>query len=364
LPTEAETLARLRAAAELLTRYRFECWHYGDSVGFEGLLAASDVLGDGRFEGFVHGAIKSWAPRAEPYRELDNTAPGHAMCLCYERTSDVAVLDAASRLAEFLAGRRKLAGVYVSFERAPLRVPYGGDGLSEAEQELLADPGPGVYVDCLHFDGPLFAHLGELTGDRRLVDIAAEQTLATIELLQEGSGIFSHFWLEKTERAYGYGWARGQGWALLGLGDVLEHLPADHAARPAIERAIARLAAALAAAQRPSGHWPTLVHEPETYLETSAALFAATGFARGLARGLLDEELREPCLRAWRAGLGALDADGLVTGVSAIVWSSTSLGHYRAVPQGFMVPWGQGPLLLAAREVGTLDAEGASRGAA
>ncbi len=221
--------------------------------------------------------------------------------------------------------------------------------IHEASVALLDDPGPGIFVDCLHFDGPFFAHLGALTKDQRLLDIAAEQTLAMIALLQDpASGIFSHFWLEKMGRARGYGWARGQGWALLGLLDVLEYLPRDHSGWKPIHEALIRLANGLAATQHRSGHWPTLVAEPDSYLETSAALFAATGFARGLARGLLSAEFREPCERAWQAGLAALDDHGLVTGVSAIVWASTALGHYRAVPQGFMVPWGQGPLLLAA----------------
>ena len=105
-----ETLARVRAAADLLCRYPFACWHYGDSIGFEGLLAATDVLGDGRYEGFVHGACKAWIPRARPYREIDNTAPGYALCLLLERTGDEAVLEACLELAAFLTGRRTLRG--------------------------------------------------------------------------------------------------------------------------------------------------------------------------------------------------------------------------------------------------------------
>ena len=61
---------RVRAAAELLTRYPFAVWHYGDSIGFEGLLAASDLLGDPRFEAFALGVVKGWIPRAKPYRDM------------------------------------------------------------------------------------------------------------------------------------------------------------------------------------------------------------------------------------------------------------------------------------------------------
>ena len=109
-------LDRVRAAADRLCGYPFACWHYGDSIGFEGLLAATDLLGDGRYEGFLHGAAKAWIPRAKPFREIDNTAPGYAMCLLYERTSDEAVLEACLELAGFLTARRTLEGVYVAFE--------------------------------------------------------------------------------------------------------------------------------------------------------------------------------------------------------------------------------------------------------
>src|SRR4051794_10503466 len=146
------TRARVRAAADRLCSYPFACWHYGDSVGFEGLLAASDVLGDGRYEGYAYGAVKHWIPRARPYRELDNTAPGRAICLLYERTGDRALLEAAQGLAAFLLARPLVeGGVFAPFERAPLREPYGGHALPPDERALLADPGPAIFVDCLHF---------------------------------------------------------------------------------------------------------------------------------------------------------------------------------------------------------------------
>ena len=237
-----EALARVRAAADLLCTYPFACWHYGDSIGFEGLLAATDVLGDARYEGFVHGACKAWIPRAQPYREIDNTAPGYALCLLHERTGDEAVLAGLPRSGGLPDRRRTLRGVYVSFERAPLRTPYGGATLSPAEQALLDDPGAGAFVDCLHFDAPFLVKLGRVAGDERLVDAGADQALATIALLQQPDGFFAHFFLERTGQTYGHGWGRGQGWALLGLLDVIEQLPESHPHAREIRASFVRLA--------------------------------------------------------------------------------------------------------------------------
>ena len=128
--TLAERESRLLArAADTLLDYPFACWHYGDSVGFEGLLAATDTLDDEIYSAFVHGFMRAWGARAAPHRELDNTVAGHALCLVYARTGDRLLIDAAQRLAEFLTSRRRLAGVYASFERAPLIEPYDGSAL-------------------------------------------------------------------------------------------------------------------------------------------------------------------------------------------------------------------------------------------
>jgi unsaturated rhamnogalacturonyl hydrolase len=299
----------------------------------------------------VHGVIVGWAARREPFRELDNTAPGHAMCLILERTGDERIVEATTELAEFLARRRLVEGAFVSFERAPLRRPYGGAALSSEHDELLANPGAGVFVDCLHFDPPFFAHLGALTNDHALVDLAAEQALAHLRLLQDESGLVWHFWLEQTRSRYGHAWARGQGWALLGLVDLLAYLPKSHAAYGGLQTALVRLADALAACQEPDGGWPAVAVDPGSGPETSTAAFVAAGFSEALRRGLLDARFGRHAETAWRHAWLHVGEGGKLAGVSAAVWASTEPSHYANVPTGHVVPWGQGPLLLAAERL-------------
>jgi unsaturated rhamnogalacturonyl hydrolase len=263
----------------------------------------------------------------------------------------VQLRDAAVRLAAHLASRRRVHGVSVTFEdtRRSLREPYGGVVLDEADRRLLADPGAGVYVDCLHFDPPFFAHLARLTGDGSWAARAVEEALGYRDLLRDhASGLYHHFWLERTGRAYARGWGRGQGWALLGLLDLAVLLPEGHHRHDIMDAAVA-LAAAMRERQRPNGHWWAMVDEPASGDEASTAAFMAAAFYRGVAMGLLPAD---PYLgaaeRAWRATWSALDAQGLLTGVSAAVYSSTDPRHYHHVPRGLDVPWGQGPVLVAA----------------
>jgi unsaturated rhamnogalacturonyl hydrolase len=356
MPAQASRLpgdVRLAAVADALRAYPFACWHYGDSVGFEGLLAASEILAEPAYGAFAHGFMRAWAARAEPLRELDNTAPGHALCMVQEQTGDERLLPAAQDLAGFLRGRPAVEGVYAAFDRAPLIEPCDGSPLPEPERALLADPGPGVFVDCMHFDPPFFVHLGRVTGDDELVDDGVTQALAAVRLLQDPrTGIFNHFYLARTGCRYGYGWSRGQGWALLGLLDVLELAPPGHSGIPALRDALLALVDGLVATQHPSGHWPAVVDVPDAFLETSAALFFAAGLARGVRLGLLPPDVQPVAERAFAAGLEAVDSHGIVRGVSVAVWACTQRGHYLALPTGAAVPWGQGPLLLAASELG------------
>ena len=350
--TGAGARDRLERAADRLLGYPFQAWFYGDSIGFEGLLAADDLLGGDRYSTFAHGFLRGWAARDRQYRPDDNTAPGHVLCGLAERTGDRALRDAALRLGEHLAARRRIGGVSVTFEdaRRSLREPYGPVPPTDAERALIADPGAGIYVDCLHFDPPFFAHLARLTGEPAWAGLAVEEALGYGRLLADpGSGLYRHFWLERTGTAYGLGWGRGQGWALLGLLDVVGLLPAGHPGVAPVRAAAIALAEAMLACQRPDGGWAAVVHRPDSGDETSTAAFMAAAFRQGIALGVLDEARFEPAAAsAWDATWRVVDADGLLTGVSAAVYSSPVEEHYAHVPRGFDVPWGQGPLLVAA----------------
>ncbi len=349
--TPAEVEERLRRAADSLVDYPCSGWFYGDSVGFEGLLAASELLGDPRWAAYARGFLRGWATRAVPYREMDNTVPGRALCMVMERHHDEVLRDAATDLATYLCERPTIGdGVFTSFVSAPLKEPYGGTALSPDEVTLLADPGPGVYVDCLHFDPPFLVHLGRLLEDDEMIDTGARQALGYVSMLQdEASGLFHHFWLQRTARPYALGWARGQGWAMLGLLDVLEQLPFDHRAFAPLLAAMQALASAMHATQRPNGAWWAVAQSPVSESEASTEAFMAEGLGRAVEHGWLP---REPYLAtaaaAWQATLHDTDSEGVLRDVSAAVWSSTSDFHYHHVPKGFVVPWGQGPLLLAA----------------
>jgi unsaturated rhamnogalacturonyl hydrolase len=171
-----------------------------------------------------------------------------------------------------------------------------------------------------------------------------------VRLLQTDSGLFDHFVLEGSPQTYGPGWGRGQGWALLGLLDVLELLPPTHALRSGLEASTQRLIGAMARLQRDDGHWYAVVGDKASGDETSTAAFMSAGMRRAVRMRLVGDDMLTAADRALEAALASIDDDGNLQGVSAAVNACTHPSHYAHVPRGFIVPWGQGPLALAIAE--------------
>jgi unsaturated rhamnogalacturonyl hydrolase len=346
----SELKQKLRIVADRLLLLPYQTWSFGDSVAFEGMLAASAALSDDRWLQFARGFVRAWATRSQPYVRLDCTAPGLAMIEIYRSTEDPLVLEAALGLAHYLVSRPRISGVFATWERSPLQHPYGPQGLSAPELELLANPPAGVFVDCLHFDPPFLVSLGAVTGEAAWIEEGAQQAVGYVRLLRTQNGLFDHFVLEGSSRTYGPGWGRGQGWALLGLLDVIAELRAEHPYRHELADAAVGLIAAMMRLQREDGHWHAVVDDPRAGDETSTAAFMAAGMLRAARMFLVGDDVRVAADRALDAALAATDEHGILTGVSAAVNACTNSSHYAHVPRGFVVAWGQGPLALALAE--------------
>ncbi len=351
LPDRKTLEQHLARVADSLLGLRYEAWTFGDSIAFEGMLAASRELEDDRWLAFARGFVRAWAVGPRPYVRLDCTAPGLAMVEIAERTDDAVVAEAAVRLADYLVSRPRIGPLFATWEHSPLQHPYGPDQLPPDQVRLLASPPPGAFIDCLHFDPPFFVALGGYVGREDLVAEGVRQAEGYIELLQREGGTFDHFVLQGSGTTYGPGWGRGQGWALLGLLDVLEHLPSGHGSVGSLSAAAARLIEAMRRTQRPDGHWDAIVGDAGSGDETSTAAFMADGFRRALRLGVVDDtETDLAADRALAAALASTTQAGILQGVSAAVNACTLPSHYSHVPRGFVVPWGQGPLAAALAE--------------
>jgi unsaturated rhamnogalacturonyl hydrolase len=319
--------AKAASVAEHLVRYPWRVWYFADTVGFEGLLAATELTEDERYRHFAYGIARGWLGR-RGFERFDYTAPGVALIELALRFEDELLLQRLEELASWQMARPKAGGVT----------------LLDPEYALW------VWVDCMQFQGPFLARLGDVTGKGEYREAGLGFLLSHDEALRDPSDLYSHVFDVTSRRANGVHWGRGQGWAMRGLWQTWAYLPPDAPDRAGIGATLAAQLDALLPFQLESGHWRTIADDPRAYEETSlAAFYVATAYP-ALQAGLLDRKRHRPALeRAWRAVDAQIDDDGRYRGVSADT-PAGGADHYRRIPRDVTVPWGQGPALLALRE--------------
>ncbi len=310
--------------------YPYKVWGYGEEMGLQGLLAASDVTSEPAYFEFVHGLMDAWVASRPEISYPDHVAPGSVLLEIYQRTGDQRLLEQARHLAQFFAD-----------------LPRASSGTARHRPDH-PEFSQYAYVDCIPIDGPFLCRFADLTGETSFFDLGVDLLLSHVRVLQdEDSGLFYHLYDCAHERTNGAFWGRGNGWAILGLIDILELLGPADPARPQIQTFLERQAAALARLQDSSGHWHTVLNQPNTYLETSLAAFFCVAFTRAVDSGLLSTRYLESARAAWVALVDSIDAHGLVQGVSYATPPGDAV-HYQRAPVGGLYPWGQGPALLAA----------------
>ena len=211
-----------------------------------------------------------------------------------------------------------------------------------------------VLIDSLYHVPPFLAELDRMTGERRWSDAALEGWFGHARALDSGQGpLLCHNLESGSGRHRGYGWGRGNGWALYGLLLVIDALESDH---PRYDEAVDRfrqLAGSIVELQDASGFWRTLLHDREAYLEASTAGFYGSIFTKATRDGLLEARFAEAAERVWSALASRLDEEGGLTGVSAVTWAQNlpteELALYKAMPTEVNV-WGQGCALRFAAE--------------
>ncbi len=317
-------------------------WDWGEGVAAFGLLELARVTGDERYPAYVLRYLERHRDEVDPplyYWNDDLTPALSAVLLALREEAPVApLIDGA---------------VHYIFETGP-RTPSGGlRHLGQLPFFVIAD----LWVDSLFHLIPLLVRLEALQAEAGHLDEAVHQTLLFARVLQDPeSGLFTHAWIDDTEvpvpafeaRAF---WARGNGWALAALVDLLAALPAEHPARAELLARTRLLADAVGELQHPSGLWHTLLLDETTYLETAGSALLTYALARGVRHELLPRRSRHPARRGMRGLLTRVheDASGtVVTGTSGGTLPVADL--YAAVPVADQLPHGVGAWLLAASE--------------
>ncbi len=214
------------------------------------------------------------------------------------------------------------------------------------------DTHPWSWCDTLFMAPPVWARLYELTGDKRYLEYIDREwwdTTAKLYVPDEKLFLRDATYENKHEsngkRIF---WARGNGWVLAGLVQVLQADPATDSAHARYVSQFREMASKIAQLQQPDGSWHASLLDPQSYdqPENSGTAFFVYGLAWGINHRLLDRATYEPIVAAgWKELVTHIYADGRLGNIQQ---GGGSPAHFS--PSASYV-YGVGAFLLAGSEV-------------
>ena len=224
-------------------------------------------------------------------------------------------------------------------------------------------PGEKIWVDCLMAVCPFLSMAAVVLDDESLHEESISQYLGMEKALLDPSlGLF--------HQVQNFGpagcrstdtWGRGNGWALIGLAELIRYLPENHPRREAMIARLRSLLSALKPLQAESGMWRQNLVTPDSYEETSATGLILYALAMGTRRGWLPDSFEPMATRAWRGLAKQVDSQGAVHGTCIGTRGNcdSTLEFYLQRPTRTDDIHSFGPVLLAAVEMHMLNlAEG------
>jgi rhamnogalacturonyl hydrolase YesR len=216
------------------------------------------------------------------------------------------------------------------------------------------DPNKPVWwwCDALFMAPSVLARMSAITRDPKYLNYMDREWKITTDLLYNQTEHL--YWrdatfLKKTEKnGKPLFWARGNGWVLAGLADVLRFMPADYPSRPKYVAQFQEMAKRIAALQQPDGLWKTGLLDQQDYAmsEVSGTAFFAYGMSAGVNLGLLNEKEYRPVLeRAWAGMVRHIYADGRLGSIQPIGAAPDSFAP------GSSYVYGVGGFLLAGNQL-------------
>ena len=159
------------------------------------------------------------------------------------------------------------------------------------------------WIDAIFMSMPDFAKLGVIrNNDSAYFDeMYAEFHHTKAALFDQAKGLW---WRDSSFTGKNIYWSRGNGWVFAALARVLDVLPATDPHYAEYVQTFQQMAAALKAAQQPSGFWYVNLGDPSQYPgpETSGTAFFTFGLAWGINHGFLDQVTYSPVVfNAWNA---------------------------------------------------------------
>lgn len=235
----------------------------------------------------------------------DPAANGEVVFRVFQETGDPFYGDAARRMLDYL------------MEKAP-RTDRG----ILCHNEISFEPGYSpdqIWADSIYMAPPFLAAMGE-------TEEACRQIVGMMEYLTDPeTGLLFHIFDAGQNRFLRKKlWATGTGWALMGMGRVIDMT--QGAIRDDLIARSRKLLDALLPYQLPDGRFHDILDEPDSFIDGASAMMMAAYIYRGIANGWLPDSYRPYADRVAETMEDYVDSLGIIHGVCGCQQGFTTEG--------------------------------------
>jgi rhamnogalacturonyl hydrolase YesR len=212
-----------------------------------------------------------------------------------------------------------------------------------------------LWADDLYMSVSFLARMGELTGDIRYFDHAAQQVVNFHKyLFDEGKGLLRHCWYSDVRQRGIAFWGRANGWAMVAQVDLLDRIPKSFPQRDTLLALLRKDIQGIAQYQGETGLWHQLLDKADSYSETSCTAMFTYTIARAVNQGYVNTSYVSVARHGWAGVMSKIRSDGQIEGVCTGTGVGDNLEFYYTRPAPLNDVHGIGAVLLAGAEVFSL----------
>lgn len=309
---EKQILKRLKKAAEwqFQNPSPFGALEWHPAPFYMGLTDLSEITGDKKYLDAVKkiGTDNAWKIGTRRYH-ADDHAVGLSYIKLYQFYNDSAMIANVQKEFDWILANppKKM----IKDENGNLRPTYNRERWN--------------WCDALYMAAPVWTGLGAVTGQTKYVDYMVQEWKQAHEWYwSEEDSLYFHDRRDIVKispagkRVF---WARGDGWVVAALVEVLQFLPENHPERFFFETIFRKMAAKLISIQKKNGTWaPSLLDEENPPQDDiSGSVFFVYGLAWGINQGILNRDVYEPSVRnGWKALCERQKEDGRLINIQPV----------------------------------------------
>ncbi len=307
-------------------------WEWTHGIGLYGLMKYWDITGDDSASEIIEKWFADRFAEGTPTKNVNTMSPFLTLAYMQERTGNRSYLPYLDVWAEWVMNEMPRTE-----ENGLQHIVFNSVNYQQ------------LWDDTLMMSVMPLAKIGLLLERPAYVEEAKRQFMLHIKYLADRkTGLWYHGWTFDGRHNFADAlWARGNSWVTIAIPEFIEllDLPPHDGLRLFLIETLEAQVKALGATQHESGLWHTLLDDPDSYLEASAAAGFAYGILKAVRKGYLSKDYEEIGLKAVKAVLANIDDDGELKQVSFGTPVFDDLQGYRDIPLTSM-PYGQSMAIL------------------